>query len=87
MNALQNILSNPRNRLVELREEEGILILKAPSALRERIGFLTDKEKGLGLSEEETRELDGYLEMDDLLSHMNRVIRNSALLGESPLAP
>lgn len=76
----------PRNRGVELSLQDGIVIFRASLEVRERVNELVEKEKVAGLSEDERQELDAYEEIDDYLSSVNRMIRNSTVSGEIPLA-
>lgn len=76
----------PQNRGVELSLQDGILIFRASSEVRDRVHELVEKEKVSGLSADEKQELDAYEEIDDYLSSVNRLIRNSTVSGEIPLA-
>lgn len=77
----------PRENAVKLEIEQGVIIFRASSTIQERIEELVEKEKGEKLTSLETVELDAYEEIDDYLSHVNRLIRNSAANGELNLAP
>lgn len=77
----------PRENAVNLELEQGVIIFRASSTVQHRISELIDKERADELSESETKELDAYEEIDDYLSHVNRLIRNSAANGEMNLAP
>jgi hypothetical protein len=59
--------------------EEGVPILRASRIVQVRIQELLEKERGHLLSEAEKYELDGYEELDDYLSFVNRVVRNLSL--------
>ena len=56
--------------------EEGIPVLRAPTAVQTRIEMLLHKQRTSGLSAEEEEELDRYEDLDDYLSFLNRVVRN-----------
>lgn len=66
---------------------EGTIIFRASPAVKDRIEQLVEKEKTVGLSHEEKKELDGFEEIDDYLSHVNRLVRNSNVLETFPLPP
>ena len=68
--------SMPHDGSISILLEEGVPIFRASSVVQERIANLLEKQKEGQLSVEENRELDRYEEMDDYLSHLNRVIRN-----------
>ncbi len=76
LNNLSRIL--PRENAVKLELEQGVIIFRASAVLQERVEELLEKEKESSLSPEETDELNAYAEIDDYLSHVNRLIRNSA---------
>lgn len=76
----------PRENAVSLEIQEGAIIFRSSSAVKDRIEHLVEKEKTIGLTRDEKRELDGFEEIDDYLSQVNRLIRNSAMSGEIPLA-
>jgi len=66
----------PADGSITMLLEEGVPLFRASSAVQERIERLLDRQKQNALSEEENQELDRYEEMDDYLSHLNRVVRN-----------
>lgn len=88
MNLALNSLpqSLPRNHGVEISLQDGVVIFRASPEVRERVEELVEKEKVGGLSSDEKQELDAYEEIDDYLSSVNRLIRNSATAGEISLA-
>jgi Trm5-related predicted tRNA methylase len=65
-----------RDGSVHLELEQGIVIFRASNSVQERINELLDKQKAKTLTQEEERELGEYEEVDDYLSHVNRLIRN-----------
>ena len=84
LNSLPQTL--PRENAVRLELEQGVIIFRAASNVQKRIEELLEKEKAAFLTAEETQELDAYEEIDDYLSHINRLIRNSDLFSEVNLA-
>ena len=88
MNVTLNSLPEnlPRENAVKLELEQGVIIFRASSSVQKRIEELLEKEKTASLSPEENAELNAYEEIDDYLSHVNRLIRNSVELGEVNLA-
>jgi uncharacterized protein YnzC (UPF0291/DUF896 family) len=88
MNVTLNSLPEnlPRENAVKLELEQGVIIFRASSTVQKRVEELIEKEKSAALSPEELSELNSYEEIDDYLSHVNRLIRNSKELGEVNLA-
>ena len=76
LNSLPQTL--PRENAVKLELEQGVIIFRASDRVQERVEELLEKEKAVSLTTEETQELNVYEEIDDYLSHVNRLIRNSA---------
>lgn len=76
----------PRENAVRLDLVDGIVVFKASTAVQDRVEELVEKEKTDKLSLSETAELDAYEEIDDYLSYVNRLVRNSAESGEMNLA-
>lgn len=72
--------SLPLEGAVRIELQEGIPIFKASGAVQERVQFLLDRMKEVGLSEAEELELDQYEEIDSYLSFVNRLIRNQILM-------
>ena len=68
--------SLPVEGAVRIELEEGTPVFRASSAVQTRIEALLSKQHASGLSQEEEQELDGYEEVDDYLSFLNRVVRN-----------
>ncbi len=68
----------PRENVVELELEQGVIIFRASTVLQRRIEELLEKEKTASLTPEETEEFNAYEEIDDYLSRVNCLIRNSA---------
>ncbi len=76
----------PLQNAVELVLEQGVIIFRASSKVQEHIETLVDRQKTGALTPGEERELDALEEIDDYLSHVNRLIRNSNENGEVGLA-
>ena len=55
---------------------EGIPTFRASTKVVERIDSLLEKSRDNSLSTEEVEELKKFEEIDDYLSHLNRVVRN-----------
>lgn len=84
---LENLpLILPRDRAVRLEFEQGVVVFRASEEIRERIENLLEKHKSDSLTPEEKKELEAYEEIDDYLSHVNRLIRNSFEMPEVNLA-
>jgi hypothetical protein len=75
-----------RDGAVQLELEQGIVIFRASAAVQTRIAKLLDKQRSNTLTETEERELTDYEEVDDYLSHVNRLIRNLSQSSEDNLA-
>ena len=67
---------------IELRE--GIPVFRARPKIQERIEELLEKQSSAPLTAFETRELLQYEELDDFLSLVNRLVRNSLHAGGEP---
>ena len=79
-------LSLPRENAVELVLEQGVIIFRASSFVQNHIEEMVDRQKSGFLTPQEESELDAFEEIDDYLSHVNRLIRNSSENGEVGLA-
>ena len=75
-----------RDGAVHLDLEQGIVIFRASAAVQARIAGLLEKQRASALTEAEERELTDYEEIDDYLSHVNRLIRNLSQSSEDDLA-
>lgn len=84
LNSLPQTL--PRENAVELVLEQGVIIFRASSMVQNHIEELVDRQKSGLLTANEISELDAFEEIDDYLSHVNRLIRNSSENGEVSLA-
>ncbi|HRH41537.1 MAG TPA: hypothetical protein PKY82_07840 [Pyrinomonadaceae bacterium] len=62
---------------VRLEIEQGVVIFRASKEMQTRIEHLLEKNKSDSLTKNEEIELSAYEEIDDYLSHVNRLIRNS----------
>ncbi|MBX7170566.1 MAG: hypothetical protein K1X72_06380 [Pyrinomonadaceae bacterium] len=67
---------------VRLEIEQGIVIFRASKEMQTRIEDLLEKNKSDSLTKNEEIELSAYEEIDDYLSHVNRLIRNSSQNSE-----
>ena len=67
----------PKESAVRLELEQGVVIFRASKEVQERIEDLLEKNKTGSLTAKETQELEAYGEIDDYLSHVNHLIRNS----------
>lgn len=76
----------PRENAVRLELEQGVVIFRASHSVKKRIEDLLEKHKMDSLTSEESKELESYEEIDDYLSHVNRLIRNSVEASEVNLA-
>lgn len=71
--------SLPLDSAVRIELVEGVLIFRASSLVQGQIEALLIKQKESALTFEEETELDEYEELDDYLSLVNRMIRNTSL--------
>ncbi len=71
--------SMPDDGAVNILLQEGVPIFRASHDVQERIQALVEKQQSGKLSEAEAEELEQYAEIDDYLSHLNRLVRNIAL--------
>lgn len=69
----------PDEGAVNIVLEEGVPIFRASSGVQQRIQHLLEKQRSEGLTEAEEEELERYAEIDDYLSHLNRLVRNLML--------
>ena len=69
----------PLDNVVRIELQGELPIFKAMPWVQQRVTELIQQNSVAALSSEETRELDGYEEMDDFLSLVNRLIRNAAI--------
>ncbi len=74
LNALPKSL--PIEGAISLTLEQGSPVFRASTAVQKRIHTLLDKQQNQSLTPAEQVELDRYEEIDDYLSHLNRVVRN-----------
>jgi hypothetical protein len=66
----------PRDGAISMNLEEGTPVFRASIVVQERIQTLLLKQQTDSLSPTEIEELDRYEEIDDYLSHLNRIVRN-----------
>ena len=69
--------SLPLDGAVRLELQDGVPVLRASTAVQRRITTLLRKQKLGTLSPSKTAELDQYEDLDDYLSLLNRLVRNS----------
>jgi hypothetical protein len=82
MNKLENLSPNILlEGSISIELVEGIPILKASTAIRNRISELLAKQQDSFLDAYEERELDSYEAIDDYFSVVNRIARNQILGG------
>lgn len=72
----------PIDNAVGLDVRDGVPVLRASNSVQARIEALLQKQETQQLSVTESQELDVYVELDDLLSLLNRMTRN-LLLNQS----
>ena len=66
----------PRDGSINLVLEGSVPTFRAAPAVVGRVTQLLERDRGGELSQAETEELERYEELDDYLSHLNRVVRN-----------
>lgn len=64
---------------VSIALSEGIPTFRASTKVLKRIEVLLEKAQQNALTNTEAKELEQYEEIDDYLSHLNRVVRNLQL--------
>lgn len=69
-------VSLPADGAISIVLVQGVPTFKASAAVVSRVEQLAQKEQGSGLNQTEADELTRYEEVDDYLSHLNRVVRN-----------
>jgi hypothetical protein len=75
--------SLPLDGAVRIELVEGVPIFRASSLVQGRIEALLIKQKESVLTSEEETELDGYEELDNYLSLVNQIIRNTSLIANN----
>jgi hypothetical protein len=80
----------PMDGVVRIDLCEGVPVFRAPPQIQERIEELLEKQQAAALTADEAREISWYEQLDDFLSLVNRLVRNSmqatdpdALLGSA----
>lgn len=68
----------PDDGAISMALEDGVPVLRASFIVQERIQQLLAKQQTQTLTAVEEDELDRYEEVDDYLSHLNRLVRNLA---------
>ena len=69
-------MSLPTDGAISIVLVQGVPAFRASAAVISRVEQLVEKEEQVGLSSTEADELTRYEEIDDYLSHLNRVVRN-----------
>jgi hypothetical protein len=69
----------PLDGAVRIELVEGVPIFRASTKVIERIETLRERSYESSLTTDEENELDGYEELDDYLSLVNRIIRNMSI--------
>jgi predicted DNA-binding protein len=80
---LENAL---KENSVRLEIEQGVVVFRASKEMQNRIENLLEKNKVKSLTDKEEIELNTYEEIDDYLSRVNRLIRNSSKESEVNIA-
>lgn len=68
--------SMPNDGAISMALVEGVPVFRASSQVQARIETLLSYQNESNLTSEQNEELDRYEEIDDYLSHLNRVVRN-----------
>ena len=68
----------PNDGSISMLLEEGVPVFRASTFVQTRIQQLLEQQQTRPLTAVEEEELDRYEEIDDYLSHLNRVVRNLA---------
>jgi len=71
----------PLEGSVRIEMQEGVPVFRASGAIQARIETLLFRQREGRLSVGEQDELDRYEEIDDYLSFVNRLVRNSMQVG------
>lgn len=69
-------ISLPADGAISIVLVQGVPIFRASAAVVSRVQQLVENEQESALSPSEADELTRYEEIDDYLSHLNRVVRN-----------
>jgi hypothetical protein len=80
---LDSLPNNFQDGSITMRLEEGVPMFSASRIVRERIQELLDKEQNNLITKQELGELEQYEDIDDYLSHLNRVVRNMFVHGSA----
>lgn len=80
---LEVLPENLQDGSITMRLEEGVPTFSASQSVRERVEELLSKVQRNNLTTHEAKELSSYEEIDDYLSHLNRVVRNILIHGST----
>ena len=69
-------ISLPTDGAINIELIQGVPTFRASTAVVRRIEWLLEKEQETELNSNEAEELAQYEEIDDYLSHLNRIVRN-----------
>ena len=81
---LRSLPQMPLEGAVRIELVEGVPIFRATSIVQTRIEALIAEQQDRVLSPAEEEELDCYEEVDDYLSFVNRMVRNTLLSQPEP---
>lgn len=76
----------PLDNTVRIELQDGVPIFRASQWVQDRIEAFLAKQQTMALTLEESRELDSYEEVDDYLSFVNRIVRNTLIAQRSATA-
>jgi hypothetical protein len=82
---LEALPSSLQDGAITLRLDEGVPMFSASVIVVKRVNTLLEREREGQLNGSESEELTRYEEIDDYLSHLNRVVRNMLLDGSKNL--
>ena len=66
----------PDDGAITIVIQDGAPVFRASNKVQRRIERLLSRQETVGLAAAEEEELDRYEEIDDYLSHLNRLVRN-----------
>lgn len=68
----------PEDGAIDIALVEGVPVFRASRQVQEHVESLLTRHASGEITPTETDELDRYKDIDDYLSHLNRVVRNMA---------
>lgn len=69
----------PMEDAVRIELREGVPVFRATPRIQDRVEELLEKQAEAALSDEDETELDRYEALDEFLSLVNRIVRNTTL--------